>query len=516
MSYTSVTYTFTNGTTADANEANANFTDIINGLSDGTKDLNMNNGAFSGTLSCNGAATLGNGTGDDITISGSLAATLNIKTTHSYDFGSSTIGIRDIYFGSSAGAFTTKLSGADVAASKTVVLPGFDFTFPISDGVVGAALVTNGSGVGSFQDIGGPSFASNYSITASVASNALTIGLTGSGGTALSATNKAQFAFRNATITTGQYSVISATSDLSLVISNTSSLGHISGALCNIYIYAINDAGTISIGVCSQKLDESVVHTSVAEGGAGAADSDSILYSTNAHVACAIKCIGLLKSNQATAGVWASAISNIYCGLKENSDINFESSDYTITDKDNAKIWMITTGSAANVTITLPDCASNHGKIIEIIKADSGTKFVAIARAGSDTIRGSATSIYAIQQHESIKLLANATNWVLLGEPLRTVSGYIAANGSISRQIGNWITSSSEDSTGIYYVNWATGPFLTPETNYAVVSIHSVTGTMTHFAGIYDINSTRVIVHTRSDAGALASKAFIITVTGLK
>ena len=43
MAYPSLTYTFTNGSgnIIDAGQVNTNFTDIINGISDGTKDLNV-------------------------------------------------------------------------------------------------------------------------------------------------------------------------------------------------------------------------------------------------------------------------------------------------------------------------------------------------------------------------------------------------------------------------------------------------------------------------------------------
>ena len=41
MAYTSVPYNFSNGQVADANQVNANFNAILNGLSDGTKDLSI-------------------------------------------------------------------------------------------------------------------------------------------------------------------------------------------------------------------------------------------------------------------------------------------------------------------------------------------------------------------------------------------------------------------------------------------------------------------------------------------
>src|SRR5687768_4250313 len=98
----SVTYTLTNGTTADASQVMQNFNDLINGVSDGTKDLSVNALTLAGALTANGHATLGNASADDLTVNASLASHLPIKTTNSYDIGSSTIGLRALYFGANS------------------------------------------------------------------------------------------------------------------------------------------------------------------------------------------------------------------------------------------------------------------------------------------------------------------------------------------------------------------------------------------------------------------------------
>ena len=63
MAYISVSNTLVNGNVADATQVNTNFTDITGGLSDGTKDLNMNNAALGGTLGVTGVSTF-TGTAD--------------------------------------------------------------------------------------------------------------------------------------------------------------------------------------------------------------------------------------------------------------------------------------------------------------------------------------------------------------------------------------------------------------------------------------------------------------------
>jgi len=177
---------------------------------------------------------------------------------------------------------------------------------------------------------------------------------------------------------------------------------------------------------------------------------------------------------------------------------------------------LITTGSSANVVINLPTLADNQDRIIEIIKVDSGTKFVEINPEGTETVRGSTTSIYVIQQNESIKLLGTSSGWALLGDPLRIVSAYIASNGSISRQDGNFLASASLDATGIFYLNWATGAFLDDSVTNVTTSVYSGGNTMTHFAGVYSIDTTRAIIHVRTDAGIAASLGIMVIVTGKK
>ena len=53
MAYPSITNTFVASTTAQASQVNQNFTDLVNGFSDGTKDANMNDITVNGTFTLN-------------------------------------------------------------------------------------------------------------------------------------------------------------------------------------------------------------------------------------------------------------------------------------------------------------------------------------------------------------------------------------------------------------------------------------------------------------------------------
>ncbi len=137
MSAPSVTYTFANSTTADATQVNQNFTDIINGVSDGTKDFSINALTCAGTATLNGSVNLGNAAGDDLTITASLASTLPVKTNASFDIGSATLGLRSIYVGGTS-SFTTRLLSAATATHS--------LTLPATQGAAITSLYNDGSG----------------------------------------------------------------------------------------------------------------------------------------------------------------------------------------------------------------------------------------------------------------------------------------------------------------------------------------------------------------------------------
>lgn len=191
--------------------------------------------------------------------------------------------------------------------------------------------------------------------------------------------------------------------------------------------------------------------------------------------------------------------------------VSSKSANYTVTNTDEIGTLLVTTGSSANVTITLPDASENADRVLEVVKVDSGTKFVEIARAGSDTVRGSATSIYAIQQYESIKLVASGTDWVLLGDPNRTVSAEISAAPAITSQTGSWISSVDNDGSGDRGINFNTGVFLS--TPY-VVSNGYVDGVVTN---VTNAATTGVDVYIQAaNDGSPGNYAFQIMAHGPK
>jgi hypothetical protein len=118
MAYPSVTYTFTNGTVASGPNVSTNFSDLVAALSDGSKDISVNALTAAGTATFNGAVTLGNATGDDITVTGYVASALIPKTDDTYDLGTAALAWQDAYF--DGAVYTDTISELGSAAGVTI------------------------------------------------------------------------------------------------------------------------------------------------------------------------------------------------------------------------------------------------------------------------------------------------------------------------------------------------------------------------------------------------------------
>lgn len=137
MASPTVTYTFTNSTVADADEVNTNFTDIINALTDASKDISISALTAAGTATLNGSVAIGNASSDDLTVTASLASSIPIKTTNTYDIGSATLGLAGIYLGNAGGSTTVRVvSASSIASSFTATIPdaGASCNFVMSAG----------------------------------------------------------------------------------------------------------------------------------------------------------------------------------------------------------------------------------------------------------------------------------------------------------------------------------------------------------------------------------------------
>lgn len=187
---------------------------------------------------------------------------------------------------------------------------------------VRAALAEMGDPMGTFG------VTQNLSLTAAVAGNALTIAVkdrAGADPTATAPSSPVSVPFRNATVATGDFSVLNVTAASSLVISSGSTMGARNGIPFRLWIVAFNDAGTWRIGAinCVTTVDAAGTGTgsdvtkiyplsawgiasSTAEGGAGAADNAQVFYTGTAVTSKGFVVLGYMswESGLTTAGTW--------------------------------------------------------------------------------------------------------------------------------------------------------------------------------------------------------------------
>lgn len=203
-------------------------------------------------------------------------------------------------------------------------------------------------------------------IAASVAANALTITL-----------NPTTLDFRDATLGSGAVNTRNVPAAISVVVSSGSTLGTVNGIANRLVVLAIDNAGTVELAVANAvgigNIDETGVISTTAEGGAGAADSSSIIYSTTARSNVPYRVVGFVESTQATAGTWATQPSKIQgAGGLSFQHINqivnaiSVSASGTSTDILNIPDW------AKKITISLTGISTNGSSIVQAQLGDSG------------------------------------------------------------------------------------------------------------------------------------------------
>jgi len=141
MAYIAVTYTFVNGSTADATEVNTNFTDVTDGLSNGTEDINVAD-LECNSITCSGAVTVGTTLG--VTGAVTLASTLGVTGATTL---SSTLSVANT-------AVVDSLQVTTAATIGTTLDVGGVIT-GAATGVVDSLQVTTAATIGGAADIGG-------------------------------------------------------------------------------------------------------------------------------------------------------------------------------------------------------------------------------------------------------------------------------------------------------------------------------------------------------------------------
>ena len=172
------------------------------------------------------------------------------------------------------------------------------------DGVAATTIGDAGTTVDSFP----------YRLTQAQSGGAMTITLQNSAGATPTATASVNIPFRiksgtaAASLLLGRTEYGSAVAATTLTLDSGATLGMVNDIESTLYIYAINDAGTIKLGITNgQRLDESILHTFIVLD----ANSDTAthvdptkLYSDAAITACAVRLIGRMRHTMNAVGTY--------------------------------------------------------------------------------------------------------------------------------------------------------------------------------------------------------------------
>ena len=139
---------------------------------------------------------------------------------------------------------------------------------------------------------------SGISITASVASNALTLGV-----------NPCGLRFRSSTLTSGVPTYVEAVSAFSLVVPSGASLGTTNAVQSRLVLLALNNAGTMELAVVNIAGGNDLSETGLISTTAisASATSANVVYSNTARTNVPYRVLGIVDSTQATAGTWVTA-----------------------------------------------------------------------------------------------------------------------------------------------------------------------------------------------------------------
>lgn len=267
------------GTDTNSNIPSLQVTNITNSTSPGTGALRVSGGL---------------GVGDSAYFGGSVVSYGGLTTRQN-------IVIED----PGAGQNNITIQAPTLTSNYALVLPN-------TDGDSGQVLSSDGSGNLSWttaatasNSSNNPYELSNYGLAVSTAANAMTIALKTKDGGDPDGSDSVTIGFRNGSSAVGSYTQASVSSALSLTISAGSTLGTTSGASAFVYVYAVNNSGTVSLAAIGRStVDEGTLQHIFAEGGAGAADGASVLYGPATLTSKPVRLIGRLNVNEATAGTW--------------------------------------------------------------------------------------------------------------------------------------------------------------------------------------------------------------------
>lgn len=175
---------------------------------------------------------------------------------------------------------------------------------------------------------------SNLTINVTASAGTLTVALKDKAGSDPSATSPVAISFRSATITSGVFNTRSITSALSMTIAGTTTFGVASALARFIYIYAIDNAGTVSLAASVTPFDEGSTKTT-----SSSTTSNFVLYQASTVSAAPIRLIGrFLVTNTTNSYAAPSEVSsgpfdkmNPFCSYTNSAGTSITNSGSSVT-----------------------------------------------------------------------------------------------------------------------------------------------------------------------------------------
>ena len=285
-------------------------------------------------------------------------------------------------------------SAADIAAAE-----GFSESAAASAAAAATSVGTNM-----------PYGLNNVAVTASVATSALTVDLKqadASSDPTSTAGEEAFIYFRSSTVTSGAYIQRTITAAITLVVPSGATLGHDNALDDYIYIYALDNSGTVELALSSSwHWDEGQLITTTAIG--ATADDASVIYSATGRTDVPIRMIGRMLSNQTTAGTWGSVPTRI----EPRNFFKLQANIFSRAANINAKhgiIYLLSTASARN--IQLPPPVLGYTFWVKDSTNQASSNNITLVRDGSEDIEAATASFIYSTSFGSFQVICDGTDW---------------------------------------------------------------------------------------------------------
>jgi len=253
----------------------------------------------------------------------------------------------------------------------------------------------------------------NCGMEATVAANALTFKLKQLDGvTDPTSGKKVRIAFRSATGSLGGSEILEVNAPLSITVPSGATLGLSSSYTAIIYLYAINNSGTIELAVSASNHHGGVGRTFNTTLLDTSSDDSGRIYSASAENGIPFRLIGHIAISQSTPGTWASGPSPVEMGDGNRQVSNrFISLSAGVSNVNvHNGITYIKGADSTTYNLQLPAGAIRFGFTV---KRSSGgaSDDITIVRIGSESIEGVAANYVMSTSLENATFLCTGVNW---------------------------------------------------------------------------------------------------------